>query len=312
MNSGLPAKTTRIGKSTRPYKAWGFPYGITNPGKPTGRFSDGNVLTDYVGKFLELECEISTYRGREEGNRTCGMNFAYGGTGVFDTIFLGPNMTTQIDFLQQLINISFFTPSDLHSSVALVTLGGNDYTTFLARNGSYSDLPAFIPQVVNQLVKNLERIYSMGLSRVAVTGLGCFPRNTQSPSFQSCDAAKNAVAENPHNSLLKEAVTRINALHPTDSVFVVLDLYASFMSVIENGGSGAVKFENPLQPCCVGISAGYLCGSVNESGAKMYTLCDNPSSKFFWDNVHPTQAGWNAVYTALNATLLQLYQKLKF
>lgn len=32
--------------------SWKDPYGITFPGKPAGRFSDGRVLTDYIGKLL--------------------------------------------------------------------------------------------------------------------------------------------------------------------------------------------------------------------------------------------------------------------
>ncbi len=37
--------------------SWKDPYGITFPGKPAGRFSDGRVLTDYVGVTLSLSLE---------------------------------------------------------------------------------------------------------------------------------------------------------------------------------------------------------------------------------------------------------------
>lgn len=64
------------------------------------------------------------------------MNFAHGGTGVFNTLVDEPNMTTQVKFFQQLLEEKVFTKHDLNSSVALVSLAGNDYATYLVKNNS--------------------------------------------------------------------------------------------------------------------------------------------------------------------------------
>lgn len=65
-----------------------------------------------------------------------GMNFAFGGTGVFDTSSKNPNMTIQIDFFKQLIKENVYTTSDLNNSVVYVSVAGNDYNFYLATNGS--------------------------------------------------------------------------------------------------------------------------------------------------------------------------------
>ena len=65
-----------------------------------------------------------------------GINFAFGGTGVFNTLVPGPNMSTQIQQFETLINHNVFNKSDLSNSVALVFVAGNDYSNFVATNGS--------------------------------------------------------------------------------------------------------------------------------------------------------------------------------
>jgi hypothetical protein len=74
-----------------------------------------------------------------------GMNFAYGGTGVFKTSNSGPNMTTQIDFFQNLITDNVFNISDIQSSVTLVTLSGNDYLAYIGNHGTEVRLYYIIP-----------------------------------------------------------------------------------------------------------------------------------------------------------------------
>ena len=63
------------------------------------------------------------------------MNFAYGGTGVFETLLInGTNMTTQINLFEKQLEEEVYSESDLNSSVALVSLAGNDYFAFLAKH----------------------------------------------------------------------------------------------------------------------------------------------------------------------------------
>ncbi|KAG7961353.1 hypothetical protein I3843_09G011000 [Carya illinoinensis] len=263
------------GNTDKTQSAWEYPYGITFPGKPAGRFSSGRVLTDFFAKSIGLKRTPITYRQRNETSLlTYGMNFAYGGT-------------------------------DLESSMTLVTLAGNDYSTYIVRNGSAQGWKPCITAVVNQLAINLRRIHGMGVKKIVVNALqplGCAPSNIAKSSFQQCNETENSLVVF-HNLLLQQAVTKLNSEAKDSNPFVILDLYDSFLSVIKN--KGGTHFENPLKPCCFGISSKYNCGSVDENGAKKYTVCEDPESAFFWDGVHPTQAGWTAVYSVLRSTDLQ-------
>ncbi|KAH9614265.1 hypothetical protein KSS87_019460 [Heliosperma pusillum] len=291
--------------------SWKKPYGITFPGSPSGRFSDGRVFTDFLAKSLRLKSPIPyIWRNAKNSDLKYGMNFAHGGTGVFDTEAPYPNMTTQIDIFQQLLHQSIFTPQDLQHSLAYVSLVGNDYSFYLANGGTVQDIQTFIPQVVNQLIVNLERIYKMGVKKIAVTGLqplGCLPQTTYPTLFKECDNASNTATQF-HNLLLQQAISKLNnqtATGSTSSPFVTIDLYNAFSSIIQPPMVEQKNsvFKNPLVPCCTGINSTYNCGSVDTNGNKMYTMCEDPNSYFFWDAAHPTQAGWEAVTRSLKSTI---------
>ncbi|XVF07708.1 hypothetical protein REPUB_Repub06bG0162900 [Reevesia pubescens] len=293
------ADTGNTGKDCA--NSWKIPYGITFPGKPVGRYSDGLVSTDYIAGYLRIKTPIP-YRWRKElaGLLKYGMNFAYGGTGVFDTLVPGPNMTTHIGFFQQLLKDSVYTKRDLKNSVVLVIVAGNDYSTYITNNGSAAGFPSFISSVVSQLTQNLKRIHNLGVRKIAVGALqplGCLPQSTAPFSFQQCNETENTLV-NLHNQLLVQAVNNLNK-ETNSASFFIIDIYNAFWTVFnqKQDHQASPTFENPFQPCCVGVSAEFSCGSVDKNGVKKYTLCSNPKSKFFWDTVHPTQAGWHAVYS---------------
>ncbi|CAH8385620.1 unnamed protein product [Eruca vesicaria subsp. sativa] len=276
--------------------SWRVPYGITFPGKPCGRFSDGRVSTDFLAKFLRIKTPI-TYLRKDYGEKEWlwyGMNFAYGGTGVFNTKSSSPNMTIQINLFEQLLD-DVYSQSDLSSSIALVSVSGNDYSNYLALNRSIAALPIFIKQVVDQTELNLRRIHDLGLKKIAIPSLpplGCLPLYTSS---QCCNETFNALV-NYHNSLLEQVVAKLNN-ETNHSTFAIIDFYNAFLTILKNKGDNPenTRFETPLKPCCEGS-----CGNVDEMGAKKYTVCDDPESAFFWDGLHPTQEGWRSVYSVLD------------
>ncbi|XP_058088103.1 GDSL esterase/lipase At5g03610-like [Magnolia sinica] len=289
--------------------SWKEPYGITFPGKPSGRFSDGRVFTDYLASFMGIRSPIP-YRWKDIGPKPLrhGMNFAYGGTGVFNTLVPFPNMTTQIDLFQQLIERGVYTKWDLQYSMAHVSVAGNDYTAYQARNGSIAGIQDFITSLINQLTLDLKRITDLGIKKISVTGLepiGCLPQVTVTSSYQKCDDTFNQAA-NFHNLLLENAVKDLNT-NGNGSTIMILNLYKVFDSIIKSpGNQGRWKFENPLTPCCKGVSSAFSCGNLDGNGTKMYTVCERPESAFFWDGVHPSQTGWAAISSSLKTALYNL------
>ncbi|KAF7148600.1 hypothetical protein RHSIM_Rhsim03G0077600 [Rhododendron simsii] len=221
---------------------WQVPYGITFPGKPYGHFSDGLVLTEFLAKYLGLKSPVP-YAMRKNTPKLAryGMNFAYGGTGVFNTSVAAgePNMTAQIDFFQNLLKELACKKSELESSLALVTVSGNDYTTYIADGGSDQGFPSFIACVVDQIAVNLKRIHDMGVRKVAVTAIepfGCLPKFTVANSFQQCNETVNTLAR-LHNTLLQQAVAKLNSECKDPEAFIILDLYDAFASILNNKGN---------------------------------------------------------------------------
>lgn len=85
----------------------------------------------YLGIKSPIPYTLKKYAGKER--LLYGMNYAYGGTGVFKTFNNPlPNMTTQIDYFQKVLaSGTIYSPSHVHSSLAFVSNAGNDYGSFI-------------------------------------------------------------------------------------------------------------------------------------------------------------------------------------
>ncbi|KAJ6717522.1 hypothetical protein OIU79_005656 [Salix purpurea] len=251
---------------------WKEPYGKTIfPGKPNGRASDGRVLTDHIVVFSP--------HGRMTASQSRSINL----NSCSKKMYTAVNVT-----LNTVHRLLWFPPdpTTIHSIPR-------------PKKGSKDGLPGFTKGLVKQLAADLQRINRLGVKKVVVATLpviGCLPIHTTPPnSYQNCDEESNKNAR-IHNKLLLKAVKKLNTDDGKKSTFVVLDLYNAMVSAIDQFRKRAAntEYKNPLQPCCSKI-VDFKCLAEG--------VCPNPKSSFFFDLTHPSDNGWNAIFSLLQCSL---------
>ncbi|KAJ4865840.1 GDSL esterase/lipase [Raphanus sativus] len=212
--------------------------------------------------------------------------------GVFDTIFTVPTASMQINSFERLLRKNVYSPADLNCSVAFFSFIGNDYIKYNIFNGTSQGRPALIRRVVKQILLDVKRIKDLGVRKVLVVlspPQNCVPLYSTS---KGCNT--NNTFTKLHNSLIREGLRKLNDEN-NDKSFLMLDLYKAFMTIFKyRGVPGISTFPEPLKACCVGRKGGNSCGDVDILGRRLYSLCKDPKSFFFWDNVHITDEGWRS------------------
>ena len=121
-------------------KSWRYPFGESDAAhgrKPTGRFSDGLVQSDYMAKIMGKRESPPAYNGDGWDGEVVdpsGINFAVGGAGVLQAppgaAPAGARVATlhaQVRQLRDLVRDGVLQDKDFEESVALVAFSGNDY-----------------------------------------------------------------------------------------------------------------------------------------------------------------------------------------
>ncbi|KAI5072463.1 hypothetical protein GOP47_0012569 [Adiantum capillus-veneris] len=140
--------------------SWRAPYGITWPGYPSGRFSDGLVFTDFYASFLNLtsptpyrviKSTLNSTSDEEnvlQSSTATGINFGYGGSGVGPTFGANiPTINEQIKEIKQLIEEYVVSTEIVKSSIVLLVVAGNDYGAFLQNHSDLENCSAPSPDV---------------------------------------------------------------------------------------------------------------------------------------------------------------------
>ncbi|KAM6562317.1 hypothetical protein CsatB_022315 [Cannabis sativa] len=306
-----------------------FPNGETYFHTPSGRFSDGRLVIDFIAEKLGLP-HLSAYLDSLGSSFSHGANFATAGSTIrpqnttisqsgYSPISLDVQFVQFSDFRSRTLSLrkkghqfEKLLPKEEDFSKGLYTfdIGQNDLTAGYKLNLTTEQVKAYVPDVLNQFSKVVKGVYGLGGRSFWIhnTGpVGCLPYildrflvTAAQIDKYGCATPFNDVAQF-FNSKLKSTVAQLRKDLPLAAITYV-DVYSVKYTLISQAKK--FGFENPLVACC-GHGGKYNYNRFNKCGSKKIIKgkeivtaksCDDPTVKIIWDGTHFTEAANKLIF----------------
>jgi len=244
----------------------------TSPPYYQGRFSNGPVFTELLG--------FNAGRYTAGAPVTGSVNYAFGGART-DNAALPPGMRNQL--------LAYTSGGGAFGANDLVSVLGGANNIFQAFPGAaanpltaQSTMQAVATAAAGDINFIVNSVAGAGAGTILVTNL---PRLGLTPQFSASNigASGSALADfsaTTFNSALLTGLFTVAGNNP-DSNIIMMDLYK--IGAVLAGNPGAFGLSNVTAPCFNGV-----------------TVCADPDSYLYWDNVHPTAAGHQLIAALAN------------
>ncbi|XAR48118.1 Alpha-L-fucosidase [Bertholletia excelsa] len=275
------------------------PYGRTSFGKPSGRFSNGRLIIDFIAEKLGLPY-LSAYLDSIGTSFRHGANFAVSGSTirlahVSTPIYLGKQISQFEQFKARTLEVhnqaksscaksNLPRPEDFARALYTMDCGQNDLHDVLTRM-TEEQVQASIPRMMDDFAVAVENLYQEGARAFWIhnTGpIGClpflvinYPAKQSNTDRNGCIKSYNEVAQ-LFNKQLKDRVYQLRTRFP-DAFLTNVDIYSVKYSLINEAKKQG--FVDPIQYCC-GVDGTQVYGSS----------CSTPPEYISWDMMHYTEA----------------------